>query len=135
MKNKILLTTGILSCIAPTLFANTIVSGTDNKVVPTSTSTFVTGYKNNVDVRDSVVGGTMNTVRGNIDNSGANLVVGSENNVKASSSIVSGWKNKLEGNNAFVGGIEAEAKGDNTFAFGLKAKAIGENNVAIGKYS
>lgn len=115
--------------------ADTIVSGTDNTVAPTSTSTFVTGYKNNVDVRDSVVGGTMNTVRGNVDNSGANLVVGSENNVKASSSIISGWKNKLDGNNAFVGGIEAEAKGDNTFAFGLKAKAIGEGNVAIGKYS
>ena len=135
MKNKILLTTAILSCITPTLFAATIISGTDNKVEPTSTSTFVTGYKNDVDVRDSVIGGTMNTVRGNVDNSGANLVVGSENKVTASSSIVSGWKNKLEGNNAFIGGIEAEAKGDNTFAFGLKAKAIGEGNVAIGKYS
>ena len=115
--------------------AETIISGTDNTVASTSTSTFVTGYKNDVDARDSIVGGTMNIVRGNVDNSGANLVVGSENNVKASSSIVSGWKNKLEGNNAFVGGIEAKAKGDNTFAFGLKAKAIGEGNVAIGKYS
>ena len=138
MRNKILLTTLIMSSVLSfnnNIFATSIISGTDNTVAPTSTSTFVTGYKNNVDVRDSVVGGTMNIVRGNVDNSGANLVVGSENKVTASSSIVSGWKNKLEGNNAFVGGIEVEAKGDNTFAFGLKAKAIGEGNVAIGKYS
>lgn len=138
MRNKILLTILIMSSVLSfnnNIFATSIISGTDNTVAPTSTSTFVTGYKNNVDVRDSVVGGTMNIVRGNVDNSGANLVVGSENKVTASSSIVSGWKNKLEGNNAFVGGIEVEAKGDNTFAFGLKAKAIGEGNVAIGKYS
>lgn len=137
MKKQVLsyLVLGSMLSFGSIVSADTIVSGTDNTVAPTSTSTFVTGYKNNVDVRDSVVGGTMNTVRGNVDNSGANLVVGSENNVKASSSIISGWKNKLDGNNAFVGGIEAEAKGDNTFAFGLKAKAIGEGNVAIGKYS
>lgn len=137
MKKQVLsyLVLGSMLSFGSIVSADTIVSGTDNTVAPTSTSTFVTGYKNNVDVRDSVVGGTMNTVRGNVDNSGANLVVGSENSVKASSSIISGWKNKLDGNNAFVGGIEAEAKGDNTFAFGLKAKAIGEGNVAIGKYS
>lgn len=134
MKKQVLsyLVLGSMLSFGSIVSADTIVSGTNNTVAPTSTSTFVTGYKNNVDVRDSVVGGTMNTVRGNVDNSGANLVVGSENNVKASSSIVSGWKNKLEGNNAFVGGIEAEAKGVSSTATGFNALAEGNFSTAYG---
>lgn len=93
MKKQVLsyLVLGSMLSFGSIVSADTIVSGTDNTVAPTSTSTFVTGYKNNVDVRDSVASAT------NTNALGQNAVASGEN----ASAIGHGAESKGRNSNAF----------------------------------
>jgi len=98
------------------LGSNSLASGYNNVASSAAAETAMFGYKNTVDARDSVVGGSNNTV-GNAINVG---VVGSSNTVSgtASDSFVSGTGNAVSGASSCAEGYGTVANHRSQHAFG-----------------